>query len=194
MTNKKISINLSSVDESIKNDFTQITKKLDLTQLELFERMLQNFKFFNLSFTEEEQHKIEQAKIKCGDYYNRKVKNSILRTTNNLLDSEDKDVSTNVSNSYHSANKRADEVLDKMIKTNNNADSWTDKTFINQVSISRFSSDLKDKGIVKFKLSNDVIRRCLVNNQDRIEKHHINLGLEKKHNLKKYHFLNKQSK
>jgi hypothetical protein len=194
MTNKKISINLSSVDESIKNDFTQITKKLDLTQLQLFERMLQNFKFFNLSFTEEEQQKIEQAKIKSGDYYNRKIKNSILRTANNLLNSEDKDVSTDVSNSYHSANKRADEVLDKMIETNNNASSWTDKTFINQVSISRFSSDLKDKDIVKFKLSNDVIRRCLVNNQDKIEKHHKNLGLEKKHNLKKYHFLNKQSK
>jgi len=193
MTNKRISINLSSVDEIIKNDFTKIVENSGLTQTQVFERMLNNFKLFDLYFTDEEQEIIKQAKEKTGDYYNRKVKNTILRTANNLLNSEDKEINTSVSNSYHAANKRADEVLEKMIETNNNASSWTDKTFINQVSISRFSTDLKDKGVIKYKLSTDVIRRCLVNNKNKIDKHHKSLGLDKKHNLKKYHFLNKKN-
>ena len=193
MTNKRISVNLSSVDEITKNDFTKIVENSGLTQTQVFERMLHNFKLFDLYFTDEEQEIIKQAKEKTGDYYNRKVKNTILRTANNLLNTEDKEINTSISNSYHAANKRADEVLEKMIETNNDATTWTDKTFINQASISRFSTDLKDKEVIKFKLSADVIRRCLVNNKNKIDKHHKSLGLDKKHNLKKYHFLNKKN-
>lgn len=84
------------------------------------------------------------------------------------------------------ADKHANELLDKMMETNNKTEKqWYEKVYINPLTLSKFS---------KNSINIEVIKRCLILNRLRINEHHKKHDMNEDHNRKCANYLKNNKK
>lgn len=172
-----------------KERFDKLVENENLTRHEMLERLVIQYELTALDLDEQEISLLRQAKHIAPITYSRNIKKRALKVAESIIKSSqnNNDADINNKNSRLSADRRADILLYEIIKANDEAENWYNKTFISNSSLKKIAESKRESEEVKTALSKATIDRCLERNRAMIEAHHIKHQLNEKHNLLAFH-------
>lgn len=202
MTDKKptkkrgASLSISNIDPLVKTEYARLAVIADMTQAEFTKTLLGNYKCFNLDFSKEEQERLEVALQKTPLSLKNKIKRSILRHVETAINRPTKVINNdiNAKTSSHSANARADSLLDQILMHNETAANWYDKIFITKSSMQSYAQEQRKLNENSLMPGKAVVDRCLERRKELIAAHHLEQGLDSSHNSKAYYARSKKHK
>ena len=184
-------LSINGIDIEIKEEFVKHAKTNNLTQAELLKMLWHNYQNFYIPLSLEEQTLVIKAQNVSAKNINRKLKKTLLRLSENVLESEKTDDSTIIDkdrkNSSKAADMRVAEVVNEMMLANESEPLWYDRKFLSQRAIFDYALERKAKDSNHLSLSTSVINRYLDNNRNALNEHHNKLGMSEDHNRKAHY-------
>jgi hypothetical protein len=184
------SLSISGIDPAVKKEFAQLSIIANMTQAEFTRILLSNYKHLNVEFDQVEQERLDTALEKSPVLLKRKIKKSILRHIDAIINSPSEETDKadiSIKTSPRSADSRADSLLDQILKHNETASNWYDKIFITKSSIQVYAKEQRKLGNDSLMPGKAVLDRCLERHKEAIEAHHRDQGLGSSHNNKAYY-------
>ena len=168
-------LNISNVDEDIYDSFKDICQDKRMSAKELFTDMFHTWKAGEKNLTSRErlliQEAVDMSQIDAETF----KKIALLEKAHRVL--RQKNRSLKMGEEYVGKSKGADlkayGFLEKMFEHNDTATDKYEKIYINSRSLSKFADN---------SLNQDVVKRCLLSNDGKIETHHHQHGLHANHN------------
>lgn len=184
-------LSINGIDIEIKEEFVKHAKTNSLTQGELLKMLWHNYQNFYIPLNPEEQTLVSKAQNVSAKSINRKLKKTLLRLSENVLESKQVDDSTIVDkdkkNSSKAADMRVAEVVNEMMLANESEPLWYNQKFLSQRAIFDYALERKAKDSNNLSLSASVINRYLDNNKNALNEHHNKLGMSEDHNRKAHY-------
>ena len=190
-TKQKNLLSINGVDIEVKEEFVKHAKANNLTQGELLKMLWHNYKNFYIPLNLEEQTLVSEAQDVSAKSINRKLKKTLLRLSENVLESKKTDHSIIIDKDRKNSSKAADirvaEVVNEMMLANESEPLWYNQKFLSQRAIFDYALERKAKDSNNLSLSASVINRYLDNNRNALNEHHNRLGMSEDHNRKAHY-------
>ena len=190
-TKQKNLLSINGIDIEIKEEFVKHAKVNNLTQGELLKMLWHNYQNFYIPLSPEEQTLVSKAQDVSAKSINRKLKKTLLRLSENVLESKKTDDSIIIDKDRKNSSKAADirvaEVVNEMMLANESEPLWYNRKFLSQRAIFDYALERKAKDSNNLSLSASVINRYLDNNRNALNEHHDRLGMSEDHNRKAHY-------
>ena len=192
-------LSVGGVAISIAEDFKKLAKNRKITQSQLFTTIFSSYRNLPLEFNETEGVLIQEAYSLAAETLDKKIKKMVLRYAQSAIDSKDKTkpkpkLNIKNKNSAEAADTRADNLIEQIIKQNDEAGNWYDKMMITKKSIFDYAKAQKQADANNISMGKVVIERCLERNRELIDLHHQEHKLVEGHNVAAYYERLKLSK
>lgn len=191
-------LSISGVGQLARTTFIDLAKNNDMTQGQLFTLMFDNYLNLYVEFSEADNTIIRQAQKIAPDTLKRKIKKSVVRYADEIINPKDVPneaaARVGLKSSPRAADVRADMLLKQIFKDNDNAINWYDKILLTKSSLLNYIEKQKTLEPEIISIGKTVLDRCLERNKELIKEHHEKHKLTPDHNTKAYYEYQKTTK
>lgn len=181
-------LRVGKIEEKIFDDFIKIVDERNISRGKLFTEYYELNNLFDFNFTDEEKDDIAKIKEVLPDALAQRFRKCITSLSKRIDGLGSKETIVGSRNSTNSGFMRIKNIVDEMMKNNDEAKEWYDKRFINQKSIFDHGQQAKQMDDNKMGVGVNSIKQYMSVNKTSIKEHHVKHDIDKSHNLKVHYF------
>lgn len=183
-------LTIHNVNHIVRNTFRKLSISHNLTQPLFLATMIKAYQNLHLEFDDSERAIMQEARELTPKTFDKRIRKLVLRYAKTIINQKDqppRPVDIKLKNSSAAANARADALIEKIFKHNNEAANRYDKIFLSKSSIFDYSEKQKAQDPTNITIGQVVLDRALERNKERIDKHHREHKLADNHNITAYY-------